>query len=49
MTIRSALIVLLLVGVCTIAHAEVKLPAIFGEHMVLQRDAAVPVWNSRPG
>ena len=46
MTIRSALIVLLLVGVCTIAHAEVKLPAIFGEHMVLQRDAAVPVWGT---
>jgi sialate O-acetylesterase len=26
-------------------HADVKLPAIFGDHMVLQRDAKVPVWG----
>jgi sialate O-acetylesterase len=25
---------------------DVKLPAIFGDHMVLQRDAKVPVWGS---
>ncbi|MEN9573556.1 MAG: hypothetical protein RL514_1411 [Verrucomicrobiota bacterium] len=28
------------------APAEVKLPAIFGDHMVLQRDTAVPVWGT---
>ncbi len=28
------------------ATADVKLPAIFGDHMVLQRDAGVPVWGS---
>lgn len=27
------------------ATADVKLPAIFGDHMVLQRDASVPVWG----
>jgi sialate O-acetylesterase len=26
-------------------HADVRLPAIFSEHMVLQRDANVPVWG----
>lgn len=30
---------------CTTTHAEVRLPALFGDHMVLQRDAAVPVWG----
>ncbi|MCA9090303.1 MAG: sialate O-acetylesterase [Planctomycetaceae bacterium] len=29
----------------SVAQAEVKLPAIFGSHMVLQRDAALPVWG----
>jgi sialate O-acetylesterase len=28
------------------ARAEVKLPAIFSDHMVLQRDARVPVWGT---
>ncbi|MFA6546094.1 MAG: sialate O-acetylesterase [Limisphaerales bacterium] len=28
------------------ARAEVKLPAIFGDHMVLQREASVPVWGT---
>ncbi len=27
------------------ARAEVKLPAVFADHMVLQRDQAVPVWG----
>jgi len=27
-------------------RAEVKLPGIFGDHMVLQRDTSVPVWGS---
>ncbi len=26
-------------------HAEVKLPAIFGDHMVLQQEAKLPVWG----
>lgn len=32
------------------AHAAVKLPSIFTDHMVLQRDKAVPVWGkAAPG
>jgi sialate O-acetylesterase len=27
-------------------HAEVKLPAIFGDHMVLQQEMKVPVWGT---
>ena len=27
------------------AHAELKLPTVLGDHMVLQRDAPVPVWG----
>ena len=32
----------------TAALAEVKLPAIFGPHMVLQRDQKDRVWEARP-
>jgi sialate O-acetylesterase len=28
-----------------VAAADVKLPGVFGDHMVLQRDAALPVWG----
>ena len=27
-------------------HAEVKLPAVFGDHMVLQRDTAASIWGT---
>ena len=33
-------------SLATAARADVKLPAIFGDHMVLQRDTAVPVWGT---
>jgi hypothetical protein len=38
---------LLLALVCAIstAHAELKLPAIIGEHMVLQQKQANPIWG----
>lgn len=36
-----ALLLFLPVGI----RAEVKLPGVFGSHMVLQRDAAIPVWG----
>ncbi len=40
----------LLGSIAVSARAEVKLPAIFGNHMVLQRDASVPVWGiASPG
>ena len=33
------------IGATAIAHAAVKLPAIFGDHMVLQQEATLPVWG----
>jgi hypothetical protein len=34
----------------TVAHADVKLPAIISDHMVLQQDVAAPVWGwAEPG
>ena len=29
----------------SVAHAEVKMPAIFGDHMVLQQESKLPVWG----
>ena len=31
--------------VAIVARADVKLPAIFSDHMVLQRGAVAPVWG----
>lgn len=37
-------------GIIAPASAEVRLPAVFGSHMVLQRDMPVPVWGwAAPG
>jgi len=52
MTRRHAtLCCLATVLLCTLpAAAELKLPAIFSDHMVLQRDIPVPIWGtSQPG
>lgn len=39
-----------LLGLCLSAQAEVSLPNIFGDHMVLQRDQSNPVWGkAAPG
>jgi hypothetical protein len=35
----------ILVGLALPAVADVKLPAVFGRHMALQRDADIPVWG----
>ena len=34
------------VATAALARAELRLPAVFGDHMVLQRDARVPVWGA---
>ena len=40
----------LVFSVCAPARADVKLPSVFGSHMVLQRDMPVPVWGwAEPG
>ena len=30
----------------TVARADVKLPPVISDHMVLQRDVAAPIWGS---
>ena len=37
---------ILAAAVTPAAHADVKLPAIFGDHMVVQRGMKVPVWGT---
>ena len=33
-----------------VAQAEVRMPLIFGDHMVLQQDATLPIWGwANPG
>ena len=40
----------LVFSVCAPARSDVKLPSVFGSHMVLQRDMPVPVWGwAEPG
>jgi len=36
----------ILIGGATALRADVKLPAIFGDHMVLQQDSRLPVWGT---
>ncbi|MGB8353093.1 MAG: hypothetical protein WCD79_04330 [Chthoniobacteraceae bacterium] len=33
-------------GVVGILQADVKMPSVFGDHMVLQQEAALPVWGT---
>ncbi|MEO0514273.1 MAG: sialate O-acetylesterase [Planctomycetota bacterium] len=51
---RRSLSLMILVATLTVwsaaAVAELTLPAVFGDHMVLQRDATLPVWGwAEPG
>jgi sialate O-acetylesterase len=39
------LMVLLVVPVAAVTRADVKLPGVFGDHAVLQRELPVPVWG----
>jgi sialate O-acetylesterase len=41
----SAAILLVLALVTAPALADVRLPSVFGDHMVLQRELAIPVWG----
>jgi sialate O-acetylesterase len=43
--LRCAVALSLLAGFSTGSYAEVRLPNVFGSHMVLQRDQPVPVWG----
>ena len=46
MKTKAWFVLLVLAVLSQAALAEIKLPALFGDHMVLQRDAAVPVWGT---
>lgn len=35
----------LLLSCTTFAHADIRMPSVFGSNMVLQRDVALPVWG----
>ena len=43
--VRGLTALVLLCGLTMTVQAEVKLPAIFSDHMVLQCDKALPVWG----
>ena len=43
--LKSLAILLLISFAISTARADVKLPAVFGDHMALQRDVAIPVWG----
>jgi len=45
LSMRSVLVVLALACAVSVASADVKLPGVFGDHMVLQRGMPVPVWG----
>lgn len=48
--IARSLFLFTFTALCTLAPAEVKLPNIFGDNMVLQRDVDLPVWGwASPG
>ena len=40
--------VLLLGWMVAVASADVKLPGIFANHMVLQRETSIPIWGLGP-
>ncbi|NOY41209.1 MAG: sialate O-acetylesterase [Planctomycetes bacterium] len=44
-TVQVALAILLAISTANPCVADVKLPNIFSDHMVLQRDQAVPIWG----
>jgi sialate O-acetylesterase len=43
---RTAVLAVILFTTTVAIPAEVKLPVIFGDHMVLQQDAQLPVWGT---
>ena len=48
--VHNALLVVVLLGMVSTASAAVRLPALFSDNMILQRDQAVPVWGwAQPG
>src|SRR5690349_2121195 len=44
-TLRKNLVTPLLVGFACLAQAEVRLPGLFSDNMVLQQRASLPIWG----
>src|SRR5262245_154503 len=44
--LMKRLALLVLVAFTPVLRADVKLPAVFGNQMVIQRDAPLPVWGT---
>jgi sialate O-acetylesterase len=42
---RTIISIMILSFVCTISNAQLRLPAIYGNHMVIQQNATVPIWG----
>ena len=43
---KRSLLSLVLFGAHSVVLADVKLPAFFADHMMLQREMAVPIWGT---
>ena len=43
--LAGGVLAVLLLAAASVGRADVKLPAIFADHMVLQRDAPVSIWG----
>ena len=44
------LLLIALFFTCLSIHANIRLPALIGDHMVLQRDKLIPIWGyAKPG
>src|SRR5438105_501437 len=46
MNVIPVLLALSFAAITSSAHAGVKLPAVISDHMVLQREMAVPIWGT---
>ena len=46
MNIRISLIIFAVLFIQSICYAQVSLPKVFGNHMVLQRGIQIPVWGN---
>lgn len=44
--LKVCMMIMLVVGIAATGEAVVKLPAVLGSHMVLQRDRQVPIWGT---
>ena len=42
---KKVISILLFILVSSTAGAQLRLPAIFGDHMVIQKNATVPIWG----